>query len=69
LDEKKTELSNADLEIDSPYNTYRNPGLPPGPISNPGKESIAAALNPEKNNYYFYVSKGDGTHYFSRTYS
>jgi len=69
LDEKKTELSNADLEIDSPYNTYRNPGLPPGPISNPCKESIAAALNPEKNNYYFYVSKGDGTHYFSRTYS
>lgn len=68
FDQKKTKLNNADLEIESPYNTYRHPGLPPGPISNPGKASIAAALNPEKNPYYFYVSKGDGSHYFSRTF-
>lgn len=68
FDQKKTKLNNADLEIESPYNTYRNPGLPPGPIANPGKASIAAALNPEKHSYYFYVSKGDGSHYFSRTY-
>lgn len=67
-DQKKTVLNDADLDIESPYNTYRHPGLPPGPISNPGKASIAAALNPEKNSYYFYVSKGDGSHYFSRTY-
>jgi UPF0755 protein len=68
FDQKKTVLNDADLDIESPYNTYRHPGLPPGPISNPGKASIAAALNPEKNSYYFYVSKGDGSHYFSRTY-
>ncbi|MGI5911935.1 MAG: endolytic transglycosylase MltG [Syntrophomonadaceae bacterium] len=68
IDEKKTELSNADLDIESPYNTYRNPGLPPGPIANPGKASIAAALNPEENEYFFYVAKGNGTHYFSRTF-
>ncbi|MGS0763978.1 endolytic transglycosylase MltG [Syntrophomonas curvata] len=68
FDQKKTKLNNADLEVNSPYNTYRNPGLPPGPISSPGRASIAAALNPEKHPYYFYVSKGDGSHYFSRTY-
>ena len=68
FDQKKTVLNDADLDIESPYNTYRHPGLPPGPISNPGKASIAAALNPEKTPYYFYVSKGDGSHYFSRTF-
>lgn len=68
FDQKKNELTDADLEIDSPYNTYRHPGLPPGPIASPGRASIAAALNPEKHPYYFYVSKGDGSHYFSRTY-
>ncbi len=68
FDQKKTVLNDADLDVESPYNTYRHPGLPPGPISNPGKASIAAALNPEKTPYYFYVSKGDGSHYFSRTF-
>ena len=68
FDQKKTRLNDADLDVESPYNTYRHPGLPPGPISNPGKASIAAALNPEKHSYYFYVSKGDGSHYFSRTF-
>ena len=53
------------LEVDSPYNTYKNYGLPVGPISNPGVESIKAALNPEKTNYLFYVLKDDDSHYFT----
>lgn len=56
-----------DLEIDSPYNTYRNPGLPPGPINNPGRGSIKAALNPANVPYVFMVAKGDGSHVFSET--
>jgi UPF0755 protein len=58
-----------DLEINSPYNTYKNVGLPPGPIASPGRAAIDAALNPETNNYYYYVAKGDGSHYFSSTYA
>ncbi|MDD3032453.1 MAG: endolytic transglycosylase MltG [Candidatus Pacebacteria bacterium] len=57
-----------DLEIDSPYNTYKYPGLPIGPISNPGTESIEAALNPIKNNYWYYLSTKDGTTIFSKTF-
>ncbi len=56
-----------DLEIDSPYNTYRYAGLPPGPINNPGRASILATLFPEETNYIFFVAKGDGSHAFSRT--
>jgi peptidoglycan lytic transglycosylase G len=56
-----------DLEIDSPYNTYRYYGLPPGPINNPGKNSILAAIYPEKTKYIFFVATGDGSHTFSRT--
>ncbi len=56
-----------DLAIDSPYNTYRYSGLPPGPINNPGKASILAALFPEDTDYYFFVARGDGGHVFSRT--
>ncbi len=56
-----------DLERDSPYNTYKYPGLPPGPICNPGKASILAALYPADVDYLFFVSKGDGTHIFSTT--
>ena len=56
-----------DLNVDSPYNTYRRKGLPPGPIANPGKESLLAALHPEKHDFLFYVSKLDGSHAFSRT--
>lgn len=54
--------------VKSPYNTYLNEGLPPTPIGNPGKESIRAVLFPAKVPYLYFVSKGDGTHYFSRTY-
>jgi hypothetical protein len=53
-------LLRKDLEIDSPYNTYKYPGLPPGPICNPGRESIAAVLNPETHNYVYFVADGTG---------
>ena len=54
-----------DLAIDSPYNTYRYKGLPPGPIASPGIKSIVAALNPIKTNHLYFVSKKDGSHQFS----
>ncbi len=57
-----------DLRIESPYNTYLNPGLPPGPVNNPGKSSILAVLYPEKNKFLYFVSDGSGRHVFSRTY-
>lgn len=57
------------LNIDSPYNTYKNRGLPPGPICNPGIESIKAAVYPAKTNYYFFVANKDGSHTFSATWA
>lgn len=70
LDKPKERLLYKDLEVDSPYNTYRNKGLPPGPISSPSLSSIQAALKPEKSEYFFYVTKKDGTqeHLFAKTY-
>ena len=70
LGEQKERLLYKDLEIDSPYNTYKYPGLPPGPIASPGLSCIEAALNPEASNYLFYQTSkaGDGTHYFCETY-
>lgn len=56
-----------DLEVESPYNTYRNAGLPPGPICSPGLASIRAALYPADTDYFYFVSKNNGTHQFSRT--
>jgi UPF0755 protein len=53
----------------NPYNTYRRAGLPPGPIANPGEASIVAALEPASTDYLFFVSRGDGRHTFSRTFS
>ena len=58
-------LRKEDLRIDSPYNTYRYQGLPPGPIGNPGKEAIQAALYPADTDYLYFVSRNDGTHEFS----
>ena len=60
-------LLNKDLKIKSPYNTYLNNGLPPGPINNPGIESIKAALYPADIDYIYFVARGDGYHTFSRT--
>lgn len=70
LDKQKERLLNKDLKVDSPYNTYLNQGLPPGPIGSPGLASIKAALEPEASDYYFYVTKKDGTqgHLFGKTY-
>ena len=56
-----------DLEIDSPYNTYRSPGLPPGPIASPGRASLQAAVHPAAVTDLYFVSRNDGSHEFSRT--
>jgi UPF0755 protein len=60
-------LTRKNLRNQSPYNTYRIKGLPPGPIANPGKEALWAALYPAAVEYLYFVSKNDGTHYFSKT--
>jgi UPF0755 protein len=73
----KSDLTEEDLKIDSPYNTYTNKGLPPGPISNPSQNSIAAALDPEETldengkriKYYYYaLDPSTNEHHFSKTY-
>ena len=56
-----------DLRIDSPYNTYRYKGLPPGPIASPGMKSITAALYPANTSNLYFVSRRDGSHQFSAT--
>ncbi len=68
LKERKEKLSLEDLEVDSPYNTYKYEGLPAGPIANPGLVSINAALNPAKTNYYYYALGEDNMHHFFRTF-
>jgi len=62
-------LRRRDLEnAGNPYNTYMIPGLPPGPIANPGAEALRAVVNPAESDYLFFVSRNDGTHVFSKTY-
>lgn len=60
-------VTRKDLRTAGPYNTYLNRGLPPGPIANPGLPALAAALNPSKAEYLYFVSRNDGSHTFSRT--
>jgi UPF0755 protein len=60
-------LLRRDLEINSPYNTYLHYGLPPGPINNPGRPAVIAALYPLETDEMYFVARGDGTHIFSKT--
>src|SRR5204862_7826324 len=60
-------LRREDLAFDSPYNTYRYAGLPPGPIASPGRASLAAVLHPAAAAFLYFVSRNDGTHEFART--
>jgi len=60
-------LHHDDMRFDSPYNTYRYPGLPPGPIANPGKSALEAAMHPAQSDYYYFVADAAGHHRFART--
>jgi len=61
-------IRKVDLRMESPYNTYVHTGLPPGPIANPGLDSLRAAIDPPKTDYLFFVSRNDGTHQFSKDF-
>jgi UPF0755 protein len=60
-------LHHADMSFSSPYNTYRNAGLPPGPIGNPGRSSLEAAMHPAQSDYFYFVADAQGHHRFART--
>jgi UPF0755 protein len=62
-------LRKSDMAMESPYNSYTHLNLPPGPIANPGENSLRAALNPAQTDYYYYVSRNDGTHQFSKNFA
>jgi UPF0755 protein len=69
LDKQGEELSLADLKVNSPYNTYENKGLPPGPICSPSRQSLEAAINPADTDYLYYVLKANGEeHFFTNNY-
>lgn len=68
LGAQKEEITFADTEIQNPYNTYVNAGLPPGPIGSPSLDAIKAVLNPEQTDYLYFVADKDGHHRFTRTY-
>ncbi len=67
VENHKGPITRADLKRDTPYNTYVIPGLPPGPICNPGEAAIRAVLRPAETKYFYFVSNNDGSHQFSRT--
>ncbi|MEF9952112.1 MAG: endolytic transglycosylase MltG [Clostridium sp.] len=69
LGEHKDKLYNKDLEVNSPYNTYRNAGLPIGPIASPGTKSLSAAAEPSKHNYIYFVLQNSGKHFFTADYN
>jgi UPF0755 protein len=64
----KRELTVQDLQFDSPYNTYTRNGIPPGPIANPGMDSILAVIRPAETSYLYFVARADGSHAFSSTF-
>ena len=68
LHKKSSELTQDDLKVDSPYNTYTHSGLPPTPIANPGMESILAVLEPTPSKYLYYLTAEDGTFYYAKTF-
>jgi UPF0755 protein len=68
IGKESSELTRADLGLKSPYNTYINKGLPPGPISNPGIETLTAAMSPVKTQYLFYLHDKDGVVHYAKTF-
>jgi UPF0755 protein len=66
---RKSRLFEKDYQFKSPYNTYLNPGLPPGPVNSPSRRSLEAALHPAQVHYLYFVAGPDGRHIFSRTYT
>jgi UPF0755 protein len=68
LDKPLIQLDPTDLSLDTPYNTYKNPGLPPTPIGNPGLQAIDAVLNPAQSEYLYYITGTDGNFYYAKTF-
>lgn len=68
LDKESSEITQADLKMDSPYNTYKHKGLPPTPICNPGLDAIDAALNPTDSKYWYYLSDRNGVTHFAKNF-
>ena len=67
MPQQKKNLLYKDIEIDSPYNTYKYKGLPPGPINSPGLEALKSAVTPLNTNYLYFVANGTGYHTFTKT--
>ena len=68
LGEHKNRVSYEDLEVENPYNTYKHPGLTPGPIAAPGKSSLEAAISPSDTDYLYFLADKDGNNHFAKTY-
>ncbi|MBI3395834.1 MAG: endolytic transglycosylase MltG [Spirochaetia bacterium] len=68
LPKPRARLYDKDLQIESPYNTYKHAGFPPGPVSNPGLPALTAAFHPKASDHLYFVLKPDGSHHFSLTY-